>query len=97
LTGNTKSTVGSISGFRDDPALKLSGQIFFVGAEIFNPQKKRSAKIKCHLFGSKPQKFHTAEITGYTEYIYIVLPKIVEKLKHYKFRLFRNRTKSPQY
>jgi hypothetical protein len=70
--------------------------IFFVGAEIFNPQKKRSAKIKCHLFRSKPQKFHTAEITGYTVYIYIVLPKIVEKLKHYKFRLFRNRTKAPQ-
>jgi hypothetical protein len=34
--------------------------------EIFNPQKKKSAKIKCHLFRPKPQKFHTAEITGYT-------------------------------
>ena len=28
-------------------------------------------------------------------YIYIVLPKILEKLKHYKSRLFRNRTKAP--
>jgi hypothetical protein len=40
--------------------------IFFFGAEIFNPQKKKSAKIKCLLFRPKPQKFHTAEITGYT-------------------------------
>ena len=40
--------------------------IFFFGAEIFNPQKKKSAKIKCPLFRPKPQKFHTAEITGYT-------------------------------
>ena len=40
--------------------------IFFFGVEIFNPQGKKSAKIKCHLFRPKPQKFHTAEITGYT-------------------------------
>jgi hypothetical protein len=39
---------------------------FFFGTEIFNPQKKKSAKIKCLLFSPKPQKFHTAEITGYT-------------------------------
>jgi hypothetical protein len=38
--------------------------IIFFGAEIFNTQKKKSAKIKCHLFRPKPQKFHTAEITG---------------------------------
>ena len=29
---------------------------FFFGAEIFNPQKKKSAKIKCLLFSPKPQK-----------------------------------------
>jgi hypothetical protein len=29
---------------------------FFVGPEIFNPQKKKSAKIKCLLFSPKPQK-----------------------------------------
>jgi hypothetical protein len=40
--------------------------IFFFGAEIFNPQKKKSTKKKCLLFRPKPQKFHTAEITGYT-------------------------------
>jgi hypothetical protein len=40
--------------------------IFFFGTEIFNPQKKKSAKIKCLLFRPKPQKFHIAEITGYT-------------------------------
>ena len=39
---------------------------FFFGAEIFNPQKKQSAKIKCLLYRPKPQKFHTAEITRYT-------------------------------
>ena len=33
---------------------------------FYNPQKKKSAKIKCLLFRPKPQKFHTAEITGYT-------------------------------
>ena len=58
-------------------------------------RKKKSAKIKCHLFRPKLQKFNNTEITGYTVYIYIVLPKIVEKLKHYKSRLFRNRTKAP--
>ena len=41
-------------------------QTFFFGAEIYNPQKKKSAKIKCLLFRPKPQKFHTAEITAYT-------------------------------
>jgi hypothetical protein len=41
---------------------------FFFGAEIFNPQKKKSTKIKCLLFSPKPLKFHTAEITGYTVY-----------------------------
>ena len=41
-------------------------QTIFFGAEIFNPQKKKSAKIKCLLFRPKPQKFHTTEITGYT-------------------------------
>ena len=30
--------------------------IFFFGVEIFNPQGKKSAKIKCHLFRPKPQK-----------------------------------------
>ena len=40
-------------------------QTFFFGAKIFNSQKKKSAKIKCLLFSPKPQKFHTAEITGY--------------------------------
>ena len=39
---------------------------FFFGAEIYNLQKKKSAKIKCLLSIPKPQKFHTAEITGYT-------------------------------
>jgi hypothetical protein len=29
---------------------------FFFGAEIYNPQKKKSAKIKCLLFRPKPQK-----------------------------------------
>jgi hypothetical protein len=38
---------------------------FVFGAKIYNPQKKKSAKIKCLLFRPKPQKFHTAEITGY--------------------------------
>ena len=33
---------------------------------IFFRQKKKSAKIKCLLFRPKPQKFHIAEITGYT-------------------------------
>jgi hypothetical protein len=28
----------------------------YFGAEIFNPQEKKSAKIKCHLFKQKPQK-----------------------------------------
>ena len=47
-------------------------QHFFFGAEIFNPQKKKSAKIKCLLFRPKPQKFPIAEITGYTVYtVYI--------------------------
>jgi hypothetical protein len=41
-------------------------QTFFFGTKIFNPQKKISTKIKCLLFSPKPQKFHTAEITGYT-------------------------------
>jgi hypothetical protein len=40
-------------------------QTFFFSAEIFNLQKKNTAKIKCLLFNPKPQKFHTAEITGY--------------------------------
>ena len=39
---------------------------FFFGAEIFNLQKKKSAKIKYLLFRPRPQKFHTAEIIGYT-------------------------------
>ena len=39
-----------------------------MGAKIFNRQKKKSAKIQCRLFSQKPQKFHTAEITGYTVY-----------------------------
>ena len=39
---------------------------FIFGAEISNPQKIKSAKIKCLLFRPKPQKFHTAEINGYT-------------------------------
>jgi hypothetical protein len=34
---------------------------FFFGAKIFNPQK-----LNVFFFSSKPQKFHTAEITGYT-------------------------------
>jgi hypothetical protein len=41
----------------------------FFGVNIFNPpkkKKKKSAKIKCLLFSPNPQKFHTAEITGYT-------------------------------
>jgi hypothetical protein len=46
--------------------LPVKQAIFFIGAKIFNPQKKKSAKIKCLLFRPKPQKFHTAEITGYT-------------------------------
>jgi hypothetical protein len=41
----------------------------FFGAEIFNPQKKKSAKIKCLLFRPKLQKFHTAGITGYMVFI----------------------------
>ena len=40
--------------------------IFFFGTEIFNPQKKKSVKIKCPLFSPKSHNFHTAEITGYT-------------------------------
>jgi hypothetical protein len=39
-------------------------------AEIFNLQEKKSAKIKCPLFSQKPQKFHTAEINGYTVLLY---------------------------
>jgi len=54
--------------------------LFFFDAEIFNPKKKKSAKIKCLLFRPKPQKFHTAEMTGYTKNEYsenlnINLPK----------------------
>ena len=39
-----------------------------MGAKIFNRQKKKFAMIQCRLFSPKPQKFHTAEITGYTVY-----------------------------
>jgi hypothetical protein len=41
-----------------------------VKAEIFNLQEKKSAKSKCPLFSKKLQKFHTAEITGYTVLLY---------------------------
>ena len=46
--------------------LPVKQAILFFGAEIFNLQEKKSAKIKCLLLRQKPQKFHTAEITGYT-------------------------------
>jgi hypothetical protein len=49
---------------------------FFVGDEIFNPQKKKSAKIKCHLFRPK-----TAEISyrrNYRLYRYHVDTTFVE-------------------
>ena len=46
-------------------------QTFFSGTEMFNPQKNKSAKIKWLLFSQKPQKFRTAEITGYTVIICI--------------------------
>jgi hypothetical protein len=39
--------------------------IFFSDRD-FQSAGKKSAKIKCLLFSPKPQKFHTAEITGYT-------------------------------
>ena len=39
---------------------------FVFDTEIFNPHKKKNAKIKCLLFSPKPQKFHNAEINGYT-------------------------------
>ena len=32
----------------------------------FSIAEKKSAKVKCSLFSQKSQKFHTAEITGYT-------------------------------
>jgi hypothetical protein len=49
------------------------------GAEIYNPQKKKSAKIKCLLFRPKPQKFHTAEITDYTVLGVILVSNLVMK------------------
>ena len=48
-------------------------QFFFFGAEIVNSQKKTSAKIKCLLFRPKPQKFPTAEITGMTSFVLIII------------------------
>jgi hypothetical protein len=38
----------------------------FFRCQDFQSAEKKSAKIKCLLFRPKPQKFHTAEITGYT-------------------------------
>ena len=43
--------------------------IFFSVRRFSIRRKKKSAKIKCLLFRPKPQKFHIAEITGYTVYI----------------------------
>jgi hypothetical protein len=51
--------------------LPVKQAIFVFGAEIFNPQKKKSTKIKCLRFRLTPQKFHTAEITGYTVVVVI--------------------------
>jgi hypothetical protein len=41
-------------------------QTIFFSDRDFQSAGKKSAKIKCLLFSPKPQKFHTAEITGYT-------------------------------
>jgi hypothetical protein len=41
-------------------------QTIFFRCRDFQPSKKKSAKFKYLLFSQKPQKFHTAEITGYT-------------------------------
>ena len=43
-------------------------QQFFFGAEIFNLQKKKTSKIKCH---------HTAEITGYAVFKSLSMKDIV--------------------
>ena len=40
----------------------------FFGCQDFHSTEKKSSKIQCRLFSPKPQKFHTAEITGYTVY-----------------------------
>ena len=53
--------------------------------EIFNPQEKKSAKIKCLLFRPKPQIFHTSEITGYT--VYDVTEYILLSLQNNVWRL----------
>jgi hypothetical protein len=47
--------------------LPLIEAIFFWCGD-FQSAEKKSAKIKCLLFRPKSQKFHTAEITGYTVY-----------------------------
>jgi hypothetical protein len=41
---------------------------FFFAAEIFNPQKNKSAKIKCLLFRPKPQKL---PVIRYTILLYL--------------------------
>jgi hypothetical protein len=60
----------------------------------FQSAEKKSAKIKCLLFRPKPQKFHTAEITGYTvigksskfiKYLVIYVKKLIIMLIQFKF------------
>jgi hypothetical protein len=49
--------------------------IFFQCQDFQSAEEEKSTKIKCPLFSQKTQKFHTAEMTGYTveKNIFIIL------------------------
>jgi hypothetical protein len=60
--------------------------IFFRCRDFQSAEKKiqQKLKIKCLLFRPKQQKFHTAEITGYTVYIYISLKIFLHSVQYDK-------------